>query len=280
MNKIAWALRAGRGLRNVRGWKRFTNYMLPASTDGEFCVDNDGVRFAGNIASFIDRQVFLFGEYERRSIALFLSLIDPSRRGVVLDVGANVGTHALAFSRAFQKVHSFEPNPALWGAFERNVTLNAIDNVRLHRVGLGDADAELPLYGIEKRNFGLGTFMTVEQYDMPLEKVASCRVVAADSYLEQNGITHVDAAKIDVQGFEPVVLRGLQQMLTRDRPILWVEVGSGTNIANRTELDALMPYPVKTLCITPVRGLFAHGLALQEVRDEQLPFGDYILIPK
>jgi len=52
-------------------------------------------------------------------------------------------------------VHAFEPNSGLWPSFERNVGLNRLTNVQLHKVGLGNKDAELPFYAIDKSNYGL-----------------------------------------------------------------------------------------------------------------------------
>ena len=41
-----------------------------------------------------------------------------------------------------------------------------------------------------------------------------------DALLQQAGIEHVDVVKIDVEGAEPLVLRGATEMMARDRPVL------------------------------------------------------------
>jgi FkbM family methyltransferase len=151
------------------------------------------------LGSFVDRNVYLFGGLDEQEIELFLSLVLSERRDIILDVGANVGTHSLRFCRAFRHVHSLEPNPRIWAQFERNIALNQLSNVTLHRVGLGDRDAQLPFYMIQKPNLGLGTFSNLEQYDMPLIEAGSAPLVRGADYLAAHGIGPVDAIKIDVK---------------------------------------------------------------------------------
>ena len=107
-------------------------------------VDNGGTYFAGDLGVVIDREVYLFGGDERESIDLFLACVRTHRRGVILDVGCNAGTHSLRFAKAFARVHAFDPNPALWEQFKANAALNGADNITLHPLGVGAAEARLP----------------------------------------------------------------------------------------------------------------------------------------
>lgn len=95
--------------------------MLPQAASGRFRVKSEWGWFEGNIESFVDREVYLRGWYESDHIRLFLESLPEERRNVALDIGANVGTHSLAFSRLFKAVHAFDPNPNLWSSFLRNV---------------------------------------------------------------------------------------------------------------------------------------------------------------
>src|SRR5438067_1858999 len=88
-------------------------------------------------------------------------LIENLRPGdVYLDVGGNVGYHALrAAARVGPagKVHCFEPNPRLQGLIRESVRLNGFEGrLELHPVALSDADAELPLFiSTDPSNSGL-----------------------------------------------------------------------------------------------------------------------------
>jgi len=259
---------------------RVVDSIVPASASAEFLVVNDGTTFAGNLRSFIDRNVYLFGNYEEQLIELFLSIVPPERRGIILDVGANVGTHSLRFARAFKRVHAFEPNPAVWAQFEKNVALNQLPNVMLHRVGLGDRGAQLPFYLTGKSNLGLGTFCHAEQYDTPLIEVGSASLVQGADYLAAHGVSGVDAIKIDVQGFELEAIRGLLPVLERDRPCLWFELGPGTRqvLKSKTALERLIPFRHEARIIEFRRTLLTHSVALAPAPAD-LPAGDYIISP-
>lgn len=144
----------------------------------------------------------------------------------------------------------------------------------LHRVGVADKDQQLVLHLTEHQNLGLGTFSTIEQYDVPLKPLATCEVVDGGRYVIENGVGHVDAIKIDVQGFEPEVLRGLREILHRDRPIIWVEVAEATSaqMGSLDDMRRLVPFPFEA------RMLVHRGLGAPQ-RDGALPFGDYVLFP-
>jgi FkbM family methyltransferase len=263
----------------VRGWSRLSRALTPAAR-GAFLVDNGGVYFSGDLAVVIDREVYLFGGYEDAGIDLFLAMIAPNRRGVILDVGCNAGTHSLRFAKVFEAVHAFDPNPALWDQFETNAALNRAGNISLHRLGLGLTEAQLPLYAIDSHNHGLGTFSESQQYDKPMIRIGEARVANGADYVRFLGIARVDAVKIDVQGFEGEVLTGLAPILERDRPIVWVEAGGNAADAIQTldRLQAYFPYPVSVDHIEGYQRPLTHGYRLKPAA-ARLSYGDYIIRP-
>jgi FkbM family methyltransferase len=237
--------------------------------------------YAGSLDSYIDRQLYLFGQYEGDAIRLFLTTLPTSARyGVMLDIGANIGTHSLVFSRHFHHVHAFEPNPALWGQFERNLMLNGIANVSLHRIGLGDCSDVLPFFSAGDTNLGLGTFSRVDQYDQALEQRALARVEVGSEYLAACGVGNITGVKIDVQGFEAAVLRGLRAVLEQWRPIVWCEIGAGTKqeIPNLTALKLFFPYPTEVLALYEHRGVLTWRTVLQPATSA-LDASNYVVIP-
>lgn len=276
----ARAVRALRGLRHLRGWASLANRL--AGPAGAFRVANDGVWIEGELNSFVERQVYLFGGYERDEIAAFLSRIPANRRRTILDIGANVGTHTLQFSRAFDAVHSFEPNPLVFGRLQRNLALNAATNVTAHQLGLGAEPGSFQLYSPAGENGGLGTLLTAEQYDAPLQAVATVQVEQGDALLARLNVGPIDAIKCDVQGFEISVLEGLQETIRRDRPVLWIELGGGVHIApdEAARIVALVPERVRFYRIVGVRDGATHRVALHEATPDALMGGDYLIVPE
>ncbi|WP_287289482.1 FkbM family methyltransferase [Mesorhizobium sp.] len=256
--------------------------LSPPTLEGEFCIINDGVGFCGFLESHIDREMYLFGGYESEHIEVFLRKMERQNRRTVIDVGANVGTHSIALSRYFEQVHAFEPNSGLWGRFENNVKVNRFSNTFLHKVGLGSSDGNLPFYNVGGNNLGLGTFSDRDQYDEPIAIAGTAEIVEGDSYLQSRGIERIDAVKIDVQGFEPLVLHGLRKTLLRWRPIVWLEIGQATmsEVSSRGDLEALFPFRITTLLMVDERRFMRRKVRLQQVDAEHLSPGNYLVVPK
>ena len=268
-------------MRRLKGWRRLTAALLPNGLEGEFEVANKYGTFAGNLNSFIEREIYLMGGYEEDRIEAFLKIVPHDCRGTILDIGANIGTHSIAFARNFKQVHAFEPNEKLWRAFERNVSINGLTNVWLHEMGLGDARGSVPFYSIAKDNFGLGTALPVEQYDLPLQQIGVINIEVGDEIVRRQ-IGQVNAIKIDVQGFEPQVLKGLRGTLRRDRPVLWVELGTTTVIRGNCArwLRGLLKGPVDVLRFDSVCRRLNNRVCLHPVFDDELRNGDYVIIPR
>lgn len=279
-----WRARLVRSLRNVRrlkGWKRLTAALLPNRMEGEFEIANKHGRFAGNLNSFIDREIYLMGGYEEDQIEAFLKIIPRNCRGTILDIGANVGTHSIAFARNFKQVHAFEPNKELWSTFERNVSINGLTNVLLHKTGLGDEKGSVPFYSIAKDNLGLGTALPVEQYDLLLQQIDVIDIEVGDEIVRRQ-IGQVNAMKIDVQGFEPQVLEGLKHTIRSDRPILWIEVGISTVEKGNSGpwLKGLLDGQVDVFRFEIVRRKLNNHVCLRPVFEDELRHGNYVIVPR
>lgn len=126
--------------------------------------------------------------------------------GVFVDVGANVGTYALALARhvgAVGKVIAIEPHPVTHARLAFNNEASGYTQVRLVAAAAGPADGELM---IETDGENLGASHVVSgQASGKAFKVPSLRL---QRILGEAGAAHVDTLKIDVEGFEDRVLTG------------------------------------------------------------------------
>ena len=280
----SWRARFVRKLRrwhDVVGWRRIANHLVAPDRRQEFEITNDGLAFRGNLESFVDREIYLFGGYEQPLINQFVDLIPAERRGTIVDAGANVGTHTLVFARSFKRVIAFEPNPQVFKQLASNVGANQRSNVELHNLGLADRDHVLDFHMIDKPNLGLGTFSVEEQYDEKLRIVGRGTVVRGDRILAELGADRLDALKIDVQGFEPEVLTGLRDHLLRDHPFVWFEVGSATRarMGTRAAIEQLIPFRFKLLKFESSRRGLRHRVGLSDMPGSRIENGDYVAVP-
>lgn len=134
----------------------------------------------------------------------------------MLDVGANIGNHALYLAGIFDWVICFEPNPIALDRLRHNIELNRVENVTVYPVGLGEFDAELPFHNNTAGNIGGGSFVHT---DFPVSHTLPVR--NGDQILR--GIHDVALIKVDVEGFEASVLRGFTKTIARNRPLIVLE---------------------------------------------------------
>jgi len=148
----------------------------------------------------------------------------------VIDVGANVGQYTLRFSELAGpegRVIAFEPVPETFALLSANTGHFPHANVTLINAALSDRTG---VAGISLSCFPTGLTDYYKARVSPVD--GSARVVITLSF-DSLGIEHpVGLVKIDVEGHESAVLKGMVQLLRRDRPVLIVETESDEVIAD------------------------------------------------
>jgi FkbM family methyltransferase len=174
-----------------------------------------GLVFELHPGDVVDYYIYTEGLFEKRFLFLVERLFNG---GVALDVGANIGNHALFLARVFDEVHAFEPNPAMLARLERHIAMNAATNVRIHPFGLSDRDGKLPFYEHPGQNPGAGRFLAEGS---PTKTLLPVR--RGDDVLRDSGAGSIDFVKVDVEGHELAVLAGLAQTIAAHRPAVGFE---------------------------------------------------------
>lgn len=201
--------------------------------------DEDNLSATHRIACFprelIGREVALTGVYEGDILdAAFDNLLSDHAarfmKTTCLDIGANIGNHTCYFSRRFKSVFAFEPNPVCFNLLKCNINLNA-QNASAYEFGLSDRDAKLKFFE-NQTNLGGSGFAghdepvgTTRSDKTVVEKYLSVR--KGDEFIGENlNGCEISFIKVDVEGHELPVLKGLQNNLIKFRPILAVEMYS------------------------------------------------------
>ncbi|HEV2081381.1 MAG TPA: FkbM family methyltransferase [Brevundimonas sp.] len=170
--------------------------------------------------SYIGVLVNQFGYFEHEDLETLFDWLSPLhttfRQGVALDIGANIGNHAMWFSDHFSHVHAFEPNPRTYGLLAFNAA--PLPGVTTHQMGLGDQKGELTLSADvlhpEVSSLRLGTPGLADQIMVRVETLD-------DLTLERK--EDVCFIKIDVEGFEEQVLRGGRATIASTQPLIVME---------------------------------------------------------
>lgn len=181
------------------------------------------------------------GLYERENLLLLLRLLELLRNPVVLDIGANIGNHTLAFATRAAQVHAFEPIDAIHELLRTNVERNGLDNVSVHQVALSDSDGTATIHVNRSGNAGASGFDRREA-DAEAQVV---QVRQGDTFLKALQLGRVDLIKLDVEGHEAQVLRGLMHTLQRHKPLLtmeWNDARTIERLGGTAELQFLLEH--------------------------------------
>jgi FkbM family methyltransferase len=146
----------------------------------------------------------------------------------VFDVGGDQGIYTLFFaSRVGERgrVVTFEPNPESHQRIVANVALNAFRNVDVRLLGVG-AEKGTQTLVFPAGDPGRGSADSRIQAQLLREKDARTIVIDVDSLDAEiaAGLPQPDLVKIDVEGLEMDVLRGMKETLRTRRPSLFIEV--------------------------------------------------------
>jgi FkbM family methyltransferase len=196
-----------------------------------------------------------------------------------IDVGANQGEFSLYASSRLSKgqVYSFEPVSAQFNMLSKNIELNNIQNIKAFNFGLSDAEGELPVFTSSSstdlgNNEGLSSLFSSNDRDVFEEKV---KLEVFDD-LFSDKIDRIDFIKIDVEGAELFVLKGMKETLKKFTPTILIEL-SEDNFKNagyttKDVLDFLNIYNYKPHKL--FRG------KIQEVQSIDMEWGNYVFISK
>lgn len=239
---------------NVEKWpallrRIFVLTFLPRKTldDLPFEIKVGPYRFSGNATNLIDYHMLSRGAFEPGLSHLMQDWANQTPACVFLDVGANVGVHTLAIAPHIAEIVAVEPFPPVADRLEATLKTNRINNVIVARFALSHESGTASFLAPDSSNLGVGRVVTSDNTAGLLQVTQT----TGDDLLRQTDLP-LGLVKIDVEGFELNVLRGLQQRLRRDRPLLVVEVLT-SDATHHESLKALLPENYSFLILESAR---------------------------
>jgi FkbM family methyltransferase len=163
-----------------------------------------------------------YAHYERATVALLRQLLRIKHTFV--DAGANVGYYSLFAAQYLEcrgRVHAFEPRRDCYLQLADNAQRNRLDGLTVNRVALSDEDGEARLFIPEDGGWTNASLLADFAGSDRFEVVPAMRL---DTYCAMRDISNVDLLKIDVEGAELRVLRGMGRLLDMWRPDIILEV--------------------------------------------------------
>jgi FkbM family methyltransferase len=242
-----------------------------------------GSRLRVDTSDAAGRTLAVTGEWEAHVTPLFARRLAPG--DVCVDVGANIGYYTLLASRivgARGHVYALEPAPATYAELRDNLELNGVTNVTAIEVAAGADDGSGALYAGPPGNTGQASMQVPtgtlgasidERTDVTVRRLAS---VVADVHRPR-----LRLVKIDVEGAEFAVLRGLEPLLEAGaepdilmelHPALWGDLDPGflEEFCARHELDVTPVFEAGRRVPGRLRAAYAFRVDLLDERQDVL----------
>jgi FkbM family methyltransferase len=157
------------------------------------------------------------GQYQSTNWSFAQLLIDDWTRA--LDVGTNNACNAIHYAKRFNHVDCFEPTPLAQQLWTNTVRDNAVANVTLHTVAVGEIAKTAEMLAHPKN--GGHNHIRATSRDT-IKDIYTVQVVPLDSF----NFVNVGFIKVDVEGYEKFVLEGAQQLIQQSRPTIQLEIVS------------------------------------------------------
>ena len=208
--------------------------------DDIFRVKNVQFYLPNYPADYIQRHIADNNSFFEQTELEFFDKYLPEN-AVILDIGANIGNHTLYWLTTSPKrakyVYAFEVIDETYEILKKNIALNGLQNkTTLFNFGLGANDTTASISYMSFDNIGETSIQEDKNGKFQIRK------------LDDVKLNHkIDFVKIDVEGVEIDVINGAKKFLTKDRPLIWVELWDETGhgdprakVGNKAEYNKLM----------------------------------------
>lgn len=151
----------------------------------------------------------IVGDGDERSIIKLV--LDSIKKGdIIYDIGAFLGTHTIFFAKKTGEtgcVIAFEPSLASFEALKNNIELNNLKNIIPLSIALGGEKKEAILRGNDSSSYSLSA-----EFDRAVFNQKTI-IMPGDLVVKDKNLPTANIIKIDVEGYEYEVIKGLQTTL-------------------------------------------------------------------
>lgn len=158
---------------------------------------------------------------------------------VLYDIGANVGFFAIIGARLVGltgRIYAFEPVPGNAAAVQHNASLNNLAQVTVLQKAVSDHEGSGAL--LLAHYSGGSALSTVDTPPPDLKEIIDVDVVSIDSLVGRGAIRPPTVVKIDVEGAEINVFRGMSQTIDDYKPLIIYEIDDGDEASFNQKQEA------------------------------------------
>ena len=190
-------------------------------------IKHENVFLDLNLNNPIDREIYLKGDYEKDQITFLSELIDNNKIEYFVDVGAHMGFYSINLSKKNLKVYAFEPVKRNYGQLESNKLINNFSSLEIYNFALSDENKNIIMWVPDLNK--TGGFSIFDERDEEIKNYDAKKIKKINSISKKGDeilklIDKKIAIKIDVERHELSVLEGMQDLITKNKIILQVEL--------------------------------------------------------
>ncbi len=150
---------------------------------------------------------------EKRLMERCLNSLSQERT-VAIDIGANVGLFTIALAGiGYSEIHAFEPVPQTFARLKANITNNRlVKNISLNCLAVGSEEgfAEFQIFD---NSPAINRLVKSSNHHLKITSTQRVPITTLDQYCSEQEISKIDFLKIDVEGMEPLVIQGAENLL-------------------------------------------------------------------
>ena len=173
-----------------------------------------------DIRDSIDREIYFTNRYEDEQIKFLIDNIKKYKINRFIDVGANIGVYALTIAKKIPdiRIDAFEPHKGAFERMETNIHQNGFAQIiRSHNLALSNDNKEgFLLAGTRFGTYQSGGASVSSEGEMKISQVRGDDLI--------KDVDNIIAIKIDVEGFELSVLKGIEKLLKNNKVFLQIEI--------------------------------------------------------
>ena len=202
----------------------------------KFIYNIKNFKFEIDIRESIERKTYFQGDYERKRMTNLAQNSSRIKSKIFIDVGAYIGFYSILMSGIFEKIYAFEPLQRNFKILNKNILTNNLGHkIKTYNFALGSKEEKL--FGGSNRKGDLLQSSGFSLADNTNNKSQEISIFRGDDIISLNN--EIITIKIDVEGFELDVLKGLEKLLINNLCYLQIEIWDHNNDSVFSLLNSL-----------------------------------------
>ena len=202
--------------------------ILMTMGKNEISISMNNFIFEIDIRESIERKTFFLKSYEKDRISYLIN--NSKKSNILIDIGAHIGFYSILTSDYFKQVYSFEPNFRNYQKLSKNIKQNKLERkIRTFNHGLGEKKQKLKGISANKGELIQTSGFSISLNNKTGEDVL---ILKGDDVIKL--VNEDITLKIDVEGYEYNVLKGLKAILKNNNCFIQIEIWDKnlTNVLN------------------------------------------------